>query len=300
MTLYDRIQIEGIMPERALIRLKRVGIPLYDVKKTDKNKLLLRVKRKDMHKIFTIYPSLDEGERRAYTVTKMGGAGCAKIVDFCKNRAGFLLGGLAFCILTLAADTFVFQIEFVGADVYARETAQALEESGVRLFAPYKNGQEDFITAKLLSLDYVEFCSVQKVGGRVRVETRLSPFTVNRLSKGEMRAKHTGEILSITILRGSAMKNVGDTVAKGETLVADSFFIEEKGQVRVEPIARATIACVYEGEHEGLTSEEQAFAEAYLALDLQEKDEIKEVCITQIDGKFHVKIDYIVTESMNL
>lgn len=300
MTLYDRIQIEGIMPERALIRLKRAGIPLYDVNKTDKNKLLLRVKRKDMHKIFAIYPSLDEDERRAYAVTKMGGVGSARIVDFCKTRAGFLLGGLAFCILTLVADTFVFQIEFVGTDVYARETAQALEESGIRLFAPYKEEQEDVITAKLLSLDYVEFCSVQKVGGRVRVETRLSPFTANRLSKGEMRAKHTGEIRSITVLRGSAMKKAGDTVTKGEILVADSFFIEEKGQVRVEPIARVTIACVYEGEYEGLTSEEQVFAEAYLALDLQENDEIKEVRITQLNGKFHVKIDYIVTESMNL
>ena len=36
-TLYDRIQIEGIMPERALLRLKRVGIPLYDIQKTQNN-----------------------------------------------------------------------------------------------------------------------------------------------------------------------------------------------------------------------------------------------------------------------
>ena len=215
-TLYDRIQIEGIMPERALLRLKRAGIPLYDIQKIDNSHLLLRVERKDIPKIFSIYPNVKEAGRSVYTLSKIGGIGLAKIVDFCKNRAGFLLGGLAFCIITLAADTFVFGIEFVGTDVYARETAQALDESGIRLFAPYKAGCEDIVTAKLLSLDYVEFCSVKKEGGRIRVEVRTSPFTTTVLSKESMVAKHTGEILSITVLRGSALKKAGDTVQQGE------------------------------------------------------------------------------------
>ena len=44
----------------------------------------------------------------------------------------------------------------------------------------------------------------------------------------------------------------------------------------------------------------EAFAEAYLALQLTDKDEIVETAITQIDDGFHVKINYVVVESMNL
>lgn len=299
-TLYDRIQIKGIMPERALLRLKRAGIPLYDIQKTQKDRLLLRVQRKDLDKIFAVYPKpLDEGSA-TYTVEKVGAFGWAKLVDFCKNRVGFLLGGLAFCILTLAADSFVFGIEFVGTDVYARETSQILEENGIKLFSPYKSGREDMITAKLLSLDDVEFCSVKKVGGRIRVEIRTSPFNPSILTKGAMQAKHAGEILSLTVLRGTALKKVGDFVTQGETLVGDWFCAEEGKTVIVEPIARVSIACVYEGVHVDAESEKQAFAEGYLALNLGHNDEITEVTITQIEKGFHVKICYIVTESVNL
>ena len=156
------------------------------------------------------------------------------------------------------------------------------------------------ITAKLLTLDYVDFCSVAKRGGKIRVEMRTSPFTAPLLSPGEMQAKHTGEILSINALRGTALKKAGESVCVGETLVADYFSLEGEGQVRVEPIARVKIACVYEGLHSTADSMQQAFAEAYLALQLTEKDEIVQTDITQIDDVFHVKINYVVIESMNL
>ena len=300
-TLYELIQINGIMPERALLRLKRAGIPLYNAQRVAKTQIRLRVRRRDLRKIAAIYPREGDIEKRgAYTFSTIEGVGFAKIVDFCKNRTGFLLGIMVFCILTLAADSFVFGIEFVGTDVYAREVAQALNENGIRLFAPYKKGKEDIITAKLLTLDYVDFCSVAKRGGKIRVELRTSPFTAPLLSTGEMQAKHTGEILSITALRGTALKKAGESVCVGETLVADYFSLEGEGQVRVEPIARVKIACVYEGLHSTADSMQQAFAEAYLALQLTEKDEIIQTDITQIDDEFHVKINYVVIESMNL
>ena len=299
--LYELIQINGIMPERALLRLKRAGIPLYNAQRVAKTQIRLRVRRRDLRKIAAIYPREGDIEKRgAYTFSTIEGVGFAKIVDFCKNRTGFLLGIMAFCILTLAADSFVFGIEFVGTDVYAREVAQTLNENGIRLFAPYKKGKEDMITAKLLTLDYVDFCSVAKRGGKIRVEMRTSPFTAPLLSTGEMQAKHTGEILSITALRGTALKKAGESVCVGETLVADYFSLEGEGQVRVEPIARVKIACVYEGLHSTADSMQQAFAEAYLALQLTEKDEIVQTDITQIDDVFHVKINYVVIESMNL
>ena len=299
MPLYERLQIEGIMPERALLRLRRAGISLRNIQKTQNTRICLLVERKDLPKVFSLYPKSLE-KSAAYTVTRLGGVGVAKVVDFCKNRLGFLLGALLFCILTLAADSFVFGVEFVGSQEYKRETMQFLEEEGISLFAPYKSGKEDRITAKLLALDFVEFCSVQKVGNRLRVEIRTSPFSTNLLCKGPMRAKHTGELISLTVLKGTPLKKVGDSVQVGETMVQDFLTTQDGGQVRVETIARARISCVYECIHEDASEEEEAFGEAYLALNLGEKDDITEIKITPTTKGFHVKITYLVTESMNL
>lgn len=301
-TLYDRIQIEGLMPERVLLRLRRAGIPLYHIQKTQKDRICLQVERKDVAKVFALYPILSDGQRayRPYKVKKLGGVGLAKAIDFCKNRLGFVLGGLLFCVITLAADNFVFGVEFVGAQEYKREVMQALEENGVVLFAPYTEGKEDLVTAKLLALDYVEFCSVQKVGNRVRVEIRTSPFALTVRHQGVMKAKHTGEIVSLTVLKGTAVKKAGDSVTAGETLVQNVLTTQEGEQVRVECIARARISCTYERTHAGTELAEQAFAEAYLDLALGEKDEIISKEITQTENGFHVKITYLVTESINL
>ena len=54
----ERVLLEGWMPERALLRLRRAQIPLYNVKKIAKNRILFRVKRKDVEKIFAIYPNI--------------------------------------------------------------------------------------------------------------------------------------------------------------------------------------------------------------------------------------------------
>ena len=98
-----------------------------------------------------------------------------------------------------------------------------------------------------------------------------------------MQAKHTGEILSITTLRGTALKKAGDVVREGETLVGDWFSVEGEGQVRVEPIARVSIACVYAGGCTEANTKEQAFAEAYLALHLTEKDELVDALLAEYD-----------------
>ncbi len=296
----ESFSVEGIMPERALLRLKRAGIPVYDARKIEKTKLLFRVKRKDIEKVFAIYPKVcyNGSNQSPYEVTHLGSVGVGKGFDFLKNRAGVLLGALAFCALTLAADNLVLGVEFVGSKVYAREILQALEENGVKKYAFYPEGKEDIVTARTLSLSGVEFCSVRKVGHWVRVETHIDPFTTKRLQKESLTATYSGEIRSITVLRGTALKKVGDSVQAGESLVGNWFETEDGEQVRVEPIARVQIACVYEGFFEG-ASEEDAFAEAYLLLALSDGDEITEKKITKTEEGVFVEISYLVTQRVN-
>ena len=296
--LCQRMSIEGIMPERALLKLRRAGIDLYDVKKPQKNRLDFTVAQKDMQKVFAIYPNLcyNTGGYSPYTAKSLGAVGIAKCLAFVFKRIGIILGALIFLGGTLILDEFVFGVDFVGSAIYAREARITLAEYGIKPFAKYKSGNEDLICAKLLSLDGVEFCSVKKNGLRVRVEMRLGETGGYRLQSGDLTAKHTGEIIAITALRGTPLKAKGDEVNAGEAIVG-GWFINGEEKVQVEVIARVSIACLHEAEYSADTKE-QAFATAYLALGLCD-EEITSLQVKESENGYLVRLEYIAIESIN-
>lgn len=299
----EKICIEGTMPERALLRLRRAGIAVYNVKKTAKNQIQFRVKKKDSEKVFAIYPNVcyNRTEYSPYVARKMGAVGLGKPIETLKKRVGLLLGGCLFFGLVNYADAFVFDVEIVGEQAYKREAVAVLEENGLKPFSTYKKDRVDLVCAQLLALGDVEYCSVRKFGGRIVVEIRTTDFSKPRYIDGDMLASRSGTLLSITALRGTVLKRAGDEIKAGETLVGGWFLspTDEEKRVRVQPIARARIACTYETDL-ATESAEQAFAEAYLALGLSDRDEIVKKEITENNGLFHVKIEYTVVQTMNV
>lgn len=299
--LRQKLLIEGIMPERALLRLKRAGIAVYNVKKTQKTQILLSVKKKDTEKVFAIYPNVcyNISVYTPYVVKKVGSEGLGRLFDGVCKRVGLVLGALLFAALTLFADGFVFAVRFTGTEVYAREAYAALEAGGVKPFSRYRSGKEDWICSQILALDGVEFCSVKKEGLYVLVEIRTSPFAERAERSGEMTAEHTGELVAMTVLRGTPLKEIGAKINAGEALVGNWFSTEDGEQVRVQVIARARIACTYE-ELVTAEDEESAFAQAYLAIGVADGDEISEKQIEALgDGTYRVKISYVAIETMN-
>ena len=296
----EQISLQGVMPERALLKLRRAGIDLFHIRKTQKNELVFVVNKKDMQKVFAIYPNVcyNKNGTAPYVARHIGSVGLGKYLAFAAQRTGFLLGALAFLGGTLYLDSFVFGVDFIGSAVYAREARATLKEFGVKPFARYQSGNEDLICSKLLSLDGVEFCSEKKNGLRVRVEMRLGEYGTRKLQSGNLYAAHSGEVIAITALRGTPLKAKGDSVQAGEPLVGGWFIKGEGEQVRVEPIARASIACAYEAEIEADT-QDKAFATAYLALALDENATVQKTQITPRATGFLVRIEYIAIESIN-
>lgn len=289
----ERVAIEGIMPERALLKLKRAGIAVYKLQKPQKNRLEFSVNKKDIQKVFAIYPDIcyNKNVYSPYFVQKRGAVGALRYVKRLQNRIGILLGALLFCAMTSYFDGLILGVEYTGTNVYAREAEQTLSSYGMKPFAKYKSGNEDIVCAKLLALDGVEFCSVKKDGLRVIVEMRLSPFQKTTPKTGDMVSERTGTIISLTVLRGTAQKKTGDKVQAGETLVAGYFQTENGEYQKVKPIAIARIACIYENTLQVQTQEE-AFANAYLEMGLGGEDKIIKKEITQTDDGFLVKIEY--------
>ena len=209
-----------------------------------------------------------------------------------------MLGLLLFCAVVLYADTLVFGVEFSASNVYAREARAVLAEQGIKPFASYQSGNEDLICSKLLTLDGVDFCSVKKSGGRVVVEMRLGELQPKPFQKGDMQASHTGTLISITALKGSAQKKAGDRITANETLVGAWLETAEGERLATDVIAYARIACVYEC---ALTAkdEKEAFAQAYMQAQMTDEDTVTSVdCQVQENGYF-VRIDYVAVERMN-
>ena len=195
--LLEKIVIEGIMPERALSKLQREGICVYHAKKLKKNQILLSVKKKDTEKVFAICPNVcyNVSVYSPYTAKRVGSEGLLAVLDWSKKRMGVLLGALLFLSCTLVANRFVFKIDVTGTDSYRREVLAALEESGIKTFAPYRREKEQEVCSKILALKDVSFCSVKKSGMTVRVEVRLNAFSEPEPQTGDMTAKHSGTIM---------------------------------------------------------------------------------------------------------
>lgn len=293
-------ELQGGMPQRALLRLRREKIPLYNIVKTSANTLRFRVWKKDEKKVFAIYPNVcyNIDGYTPYTVKKLGAVGFGKAVESARKRVGFCIGILLFCMITAFSSDYVFGVEFTASSVYAREAYIAMEECGIALGKRYDNKNADLFCAKMLALDGVEFCSIKKAGLKLRVDVRMSPVKTEYFQTGAMRAKHTGTLIAFTVLRGAPLKQIGEEVTAGEVLVGDWFSTEEGGQVRVELIARARIACTYEEKIE-TENEEDAFAQAYLNAGLENVEDIHEKRVEKTDGGYLVTLRYDVVESMN-
>jgi hypothetical protein len=295
-----KLRLEGLMPERALLRLRRAQIPVFQVEKAEKNQIVFCIYKKDCKKVFAIYPNVcyNECVYSAYTVQVLGVVGAQRYIEWAKRRVGMLLGGLLCILLVLFFDPFVCAVEFTASSVYKREAYIALEEEGITPFSFYEVGKEDVVCAKLLQIPNVEFCSVKRVGHRVLVEIRTGKTYTKQIDKNAMAAKHTGEITAITVLRGTPSKRVGDKVREGEILVQPYYETEQGGQVRVEIISRVRIMCTYEADIEAETAQE-AFAKAYLQLGITPDGEIIKTEITENGSLYRVRIDYAVIETMN-
>lgn len=295
-----RLQVKGLMPERALLRLRRAHIPIFNAVRTARDEIRFDVWKKDIEKVFAIYPNVcyNIGEYTPYTVTSLGAVGLGKTLETAKNRIGFGIGCLLFATIFTLANECAFGVEFVGSSVYARETYAALDECGIVLGKRYEGKNADLFCSKILSLDGVEFCSLKKEGLKLRVEIRMSPFHTAYFQSGSMRAKHAGTVVGITVLRGTALTAVGAEIKAGDSLVGNWFSTEDGGQVRVELIARVRIACTYEAVIDA-EDEESAFATAYLQAGLGAEDILQTRSVAECEDGYLVTLSYVATESMN-
>ena len=246
--------IEGLSVHRVVDRLAREGITLYCVRRVQKNGISLQVERKDSKKAFAILRS------SCYNVKKVRPRGLSRVAVYLIRRAGFVAGAALFLIAILLAETRVLSVRVTGSGAYLKpQVERILSENGVGRFSAFPE-ETGAVSAAVLALPRVSFCSLKMSGGILTVNVEVSDDDTP-ISSAPLLAPVSGTVRELVVVRGTPLVSVGDGVEEGTPLVGDyALFGEETRSVIV--IAKAVIA--YPIAREYALSEEAARAQALL------------------------------------
>ncbi len=245
--------IEGLGAARAVEKLVQGGVPVLGAR-VQKKGVTVRVDGKHRKKVFAILRG------SCYNGKKTAPKGVLRLWKLCCKRAGLLAGALVFALCVLFFQGRVLRIEVVGSGAYYRaEALGVLARSGVSFCSP-PPAQKARITAEIMSLPRVSFCSVSHAGGVLTVRVEVSDEAVPPVG-GCLYAPADGVLETLVVLSGTPCAAVGDSVGKGDLLVEN---VTPVGEVRlpVTVIAGAAVRCTVDAEYAG--DEAHALAQAYL------------------------------------
>lgn len=280
-----RLRVQGIFPEGAVFKLQRQGIFVYYLKKTEKNEIEFCIDRKNRKKTFTI---LNDS---CYNIIRIENFGLAKVASFFRRRAGLVVGGALLFAVCLLSSVPVLKIEVEGSGAYyEKEVKAVLLENGVQLGRDFDPSLSPLLTARILSLKDVAFCSVKKRGNVLYVRVETGEGAPSSPSGTELLSPSDGSIYSLTVLKGEAQRASGEQVSAGEVLV------RAKGGGLVMACVR--LLCRYEKEWD---ADDEAGAYRCALSELGDQAEILRYEISKTaEGKYLVALEYLLTESVNM
>ena len=246
------LEIRALNAFQAVEKLSRAGIEVLSARLNEKNSITLQVNRKDLQKVFAILRG------SCYNIKKVRPRGVSRGVAVAVKRAGFLAGALAFVLCALLFERKILAVRIVGSGAYyAAEVNDVLARGGVKKFGSLPKDTSQ-MTAEILSLPRVSFCTIGKKGGVLTVTVEVTDENAHRAS-GPLLSPVSGMVEELVVVRGTACVAVGDGVSAGGTLVSDEVAEGEETR-KVLVIARAKIAYSFSAEYEA--DEEGALSRA--------------------------------------
>ncbi len=258
----SEFRVESLSAHRVPDKLREAGIFVYSAESAQKNVINVQVGRKDAKKVFAILRG------SCYNVKKVRSRGLARVADGLKKSAGAVAGILLFTGAVLFCEGRVLKIEVTGSGAYyEQEILSLLSENGIGAFSALPEDTAK-LTAEILSLPRVSFCSVSNGGGilTVTVETEDDAAPVKR---EPLIAPIDGVVKEIVVVRGAALVSEGDSVRAGDTLVSNLVAFGKKER-EVVVIARVKLQYPFSAVY--ALNEEAAVLQA--ALDFGELGEI--------------------------
>lgn len=279
------LEIHALNAFQAVEKLSRAGVGVLSARTTEKNLITLQVNRKDLQKVFAILRG------SCYNIKKVRPRGVSRLLQFVVRQAGILAGTLLFALCVLFFESRILTVRIAGSGAYyAAEVGDVLARGGIKRFGALPKDTSP-MTAEILALPRVSFCTIGKKGGVVTVTVEVTDE--NALRSGDsLCAPVQGVVEELVVVRGQACVNVGDGVNAGDVLVSDEV-ADGEGFKKVLVIARAKIAYSVSAEYEADEAEAAARARA-------EYGEIRDLRTERREGGVLVTGTAFASASVNL
>ena len=286
--LYTLYEITGMNTDGLINSLQKKGVGVYRVKKTGLKTVRLGIKFCDDKKFFAICNDL------WYTdIKKVKEYG--KTLVFLKliRNLGLALGTAAFVFIAALSNDFIFGFTYTGSGaVCEREVKDYLAARGVTRFSRFSDLNMKRLSGEILADNpRLTFAECRKVGNRLVIDIALKENGEGVISpeKTPLVSDSDGIIEELRVYRGTAVKNAGDEVKRGDVLVEPYAEIKEtrtKTTVLAYAVIRTRFIYEYVSDNDG--EEDAALIFAENALGEKPVDGVVEK--TEKDGKFVYKV----------
>lgn len=225
-----RLRVVTAAPERFLNMCAERGIAFSDVRVITPTELELCVSPRGS-------AALSSLRGRGFEITSLSGAGAPYTAKKLRRRCALLLGVLLAAAAVWSSSLFIWDISVEGNEtVHDWEILNALDALGVRpgAFGPSIDS-ERLSNEMLLRLHGLSWFAINVSGSRasVLVRERVMPPEITKPDEPSMvYAAKGGVITGMSVLDGTAVHRVGDTVSVGDVLVS-GFTESVSGAVRL-------------------------------------------------------------------
>ena len=289
------ILIKGRNRELLFEKLKRAKVPI--IKSWQKgDDLVIRVKYKDLKKAFAILGNMWYNKLIRYH-------GSVAVYSIVGRHLALIVAAIAFFVFAFLSDAFIIFSETEGASQSeSLDITSLLKENGFKSFVRFSDLDIDKIKRDILkSNDNYNFVTVFKRANTLFVKIiRKPPDQSVVYSDKNIVAKESGVITYIGVLRGRALKAVGDTVLAGETVIEGSVF-DGENYYPDEAAGKFTIRCEREFDLPVPDTEENTALNEIAALKafLDKDGATCEYTFSEIAGGYilKIKLTYFLTES---
>lgn len=234
-----QIKLRAKNAEYLPVLLKNRGIGVINFGLISSESCALTIDYADYQKFFAICKNM------CYNIISVKYKGILAPFMHIIKSVGVFIGALAFTACSLLLSNVVLKIDVVGSgSTFRSEVVSVLEELGVSKYSLFSSIDYQKVSSQILkSNERLNFVSVEKNGNRllVKIEASNPPPTILDRQTQNLKSPYSGVVEEIAVLRGTALKNVGDVVTVGDELVGAYVTLKDGSLYETFIIARVKI-----------------------------------------------------------
>jgi len=218
LNVYSEYEVTGINLDSLINKLIKKGIEVKNIKKLSPKCIRFSIKLCCIENFFAIMKDL------CYTnIVKVKDYGKGYPLLLSLKNYGVILGCVFLFAFAFYFNGFILKVNYSGTGaVLKNDIDMFLVEKGIVPFCRIDNNRVKLLSDEILAFsDKLSFAEVKKQGNHLNIEVVLADNNAKTIAHQDFLACDCDGVLSsINIYRGTALKSVGDSVKKGDIIVA--------------------------------------------------------------------------------